>query len=43
MTSPKPVQLGLCCLNNKLRKQKPPIFSSRQMIVRTINEKGVMY
>ena len=41
MTSPKPIQLGLCCLNNRLRKQKPAIFSSRQMIVRTINEKGI--
>ena len=40
MSSPKSVQLGLCCLNNRLRKEKPPIFSSRQMIVRTINEKG---
>ncbi len=37
----RPVQLGLCCLNTKLRNMKPPIFTSRRMILRTINEKGI--
>ena len=35
------IQLGLCCINSKLRKQKPPIFSSRKMIIRTVQEKGI--
>ena len=35
------VQLGLCCLNTKLRDQKPPVFASRRMIVRTVLEQGV--
>ena len=35
------VQLGLCCLNTILRKQKPPIFASRKMIIRTIEERGI--
>lgn len=26
------LQLGLCCINTKLREQKPPIFCSRTMI-----------
>lgn len=37
----KPVQLGLCCINTKLRAQKPPIFASRKMIVRSVEEKGI--
>ena len=41
MSINKPIQLGLCCLNTSLRKQKPPIFSSRRMILRTIREKGI--
>ena len=36
MSVNKPVQLGLCCLNTQLRKQKPPVFASRKMIIRTI-------
>ena len=44
-----PISLGLCCLNTVLRnpkklpgmKRKPePIFSSRSMIFKTLNEKG---
>ena len=35
------VRLGLCCLNTKLRDQKPPVFASRRMIVRTVLEQGV--
>lgn len=41
MSQNKPVQLGLCCLNTELRKQKPPIFASRKMIIRTVKEKGI--
>ena len=41
MSVNKPIQLGLCCLNTKLRAQKPPVFASRKMIVRCVNEKGV--
>lgn len=35
------IQLGLCCLNTELRAQKPPVFCSRKMIVRTVAEQGV--
>ena len=41
MSVNKPIQLGLCCLNTELRDQKPTIFASRKMIVRSINEKGI--
>ena len=37
----KPIQLGLCCLNTTLRHQKPPVFASRKMIIRTIKEQGI--
>ena len=37
----KPIQLGLCCLNTNLREQKPPVFASRKMIIRSIEEKGI--
>ena len=35
------IQLGLCCLNITLRDQKPTIFSSRHMIIKSIEEKGI--
>ena len=41
MSTPKPIQLGLCCLNTELRAQKPPVFCSRTMIMRSIKEKGI--
>jgi UV DNA damage endonuclease len=42
MSENKPIQLGLCCLNTILRKQRPfPVFASRKMIIRTIKEKGI--
>ena len=41
MSQNKPIQLGLCCMNCSLREQKPPIFASRSMIIRTIKEKGI--
>lgn len=41
MSINKPIQLGLCCLNTILRKQKPPVFASRSIILRTLREKGL--
>lgn len=41
MSIPKPIQLGLCCINTELRAEKPPVFCSRKMIIRTIKEKGL--
>ena len=40
MSENKPIQLGLCCLNTVLRNQKPPVFSSRSVILRTLKQKG---
>jgi UV DNA damage endonuclease len=37
----KPIQLGLCCINTILRAQKPPVYSSRRMIIKSIEEKGI--
>jgi UV DNA damage endonuclease len=41
MSKNQPVQLGLCCINTILRQQKPPIFCSRKMIMRKIEELGI--
>lgn len=41
MSQNKPIQLGLCCMNSKLRNQKPSIFASRKMIIRSVEEKGI--
>ena len=41
MTEPKSIQLGLCCLNTILRAQKPTVFCSRKMIIRSVEEKGI--
>lgn len=41
MSINKPVQLGLCCLNTELRAMKPPVFASRKMIIRTVEEQGI--
>ncbi len=41
MSKNQPVQLGLCCINTILREQKPPIFCSRKMIMRKIEELGI--
>ena len=41
MSENKPVQLGLCCLNTTLKKQKPPVYASRKIIVRVVKEKGI--
>ena len=43
MTEPKSIQLGLCCINTILRAQKPTVFCSRKMIIRTVEEKGIGY
>ena len=40
-TSPKPVQLGLCCLNTVLRAQKPAVFASRTVRQETFNTQGI--
>ena len=40
MSNNKPIQLGLCCLNTVLRSQKPPVFASRSIILKTFEEKG---
>jgi len=41
MSESKPVQLGLCCMNTTLKKQKPPVYAARRIIVRIIDEKGI--
>ena len=41
MSISKPIQLGLCCLNTTLRSQKPTVFASRSIILRTLHEQGV--
>lgn len=41
MSDNKSIQLGLCCMNTILRSQKPPIFSSRKMILRTVAQQGI--
>ena len=41
MSENRPVQLGLCCMNAMLRKQKPPIYAARKMIIRSVVEKGI--
>lgn len=41
MSINKSIQLGLCCLNTELREQKPPIFASRSVILKTLETKGV--
>ena len=41
MSQKKPVQLGLCCMNTTLKKQKPPVYEARRIIMRIIDEKGI--
>ena len=40
MSEPKPVQLGLCCMNTTLKKEKK-VYASRKIIVRIIDERGI--
>ena len=35
------IQLGLCCMNTVLRSQKPPVFSSRSIVLKTFETKGI--
>lgn len=37
------IRLGLCCINNDLRNNKKPIFSSRTVRLSTIEQKGIDY
>jgi len=41
MSCEKPIQLGLCCMNTTLKKHKPPVYASRKIIVRIIDERGI--
>lgn len=41
MSENKEIQLGLCCLNTILRNEKPTIFASRKVVIKTIKEKGI--
>jgi len=41
MSVNKPVQLGLCCMNTTLKKCKPPVYASRRIIVRIVDERGI--
>ena len=43
MSVNKSIQLGLCCINTILRSQKPPVFASRSVIMKTIETKGIDY
>ena len=40
MSEHKPIQLGLCCMNTILQSRKPPIMSSRSVILKTLETKG---
>ena len=35
------LQLGLCCINTQLRAQKPPVFASRGIILKTVEKDGL--
>lgn len=37
------IQLGLCCINTTLRNQKPPIFASRSVMLKTFLTNGPPY
>ena len=41
MSLERPIQLGLCCINTQLRERRPPVFCSRKMIIRKIEEEGI--
>jgi hypothetical protein len=41
MSENKSIQLGLCCINTFLRNQKPPIYASRRLIIKTIEKNGI--
>ena len=37
----RPIQLGLCCMNVTLKKQKPPVYAARRIIIKTIDKLGI--
>ena len=37
----RPVQLGLCCMNVTLKKQKRPVYAARRIIVKQIDKLGI--
>ena len=37
------IELGLCCLNNELRAQKPSIYPNRTCVLKTAKAKGLDY
>ena len=41
MSTNKSIQLGLCCINTILRAQKPTVFASRSIILKTFETKGI--
>lgn len=41
MSKNREIQLGLCCLNTILREQKPSVFASRSIVLKTFETKGV--
>ena len=43
MSDNKSIQLGLCCINTILRNQNPPVYASRRLIIKTIEDKGINY
>ena len=40
MSEHKSIQLGLCCMNTILHSQKPPVMSSRSVVLKTLQTKG---
>ena len=40
MSKNRDIQLGLCCVNTILHSQKPPIMSSRSVVLKTLETKG---
>jgi len=40
MSDHRAIQLGLCCMNTILQSRKPPIMSSRSVILKTLETKG---
>ena len=40
MSENRSIQLGLCCMNTLLQTRKPPVMSSRSVILKTFETKG---
>ena len=38
---PRPIQLGLCCMNVTLKQQKVPVYAARRIIIKTIEKLGI--